>query len=145
MTSDNDQVSNVQRAFWVFLGFTLVAPLFAGLVVVAVLVAAPLLQLSPLLPTGLPNAGQAGVTAFIWSAMPAAVSGLLLASLVLREGTFSLLWAAAAGIVSFTLAALFLPFGFPTLLTPLALLAGLIAVATRYAMAAGGIITDGTA
>ncbi len=135
-------VSNTQRGFWVFLGYTLVGPFFAGLAVVAIIVLAPLLKLTPLLPQDLPAVGEAGLRTFIWAAPPSAMTALALLPLVFRDGTFAVLWAAAAGIVSFAIAGVLFPIGLPEHLTALAFLAAFVAIAVRAALIAGGILIE---
>ena len=72
-----DKASNLQRAFWSFLGYMLVGPFFGGLAVAIVLGLAPLLGLAALLPADLPPAGVASVSAFLWSVAPATVAAFI--------------------------------------------------------------------
>ncbi len=141
MTSNKDEdVSNGQRAFWVFLGFTLVGPFFAALAVVIVVVLAPVFKFDMLMPSALPPVGEIGLRAFVWSAIPSALAAIAIVPFVLKTGTFSVFVAAASGVIAFTVAALLLPFGYPAMLTVLAILAGLVAIAVRYAMDLGGLL-----
>lgn len=135
-----DKASNLQRAFWSFLGYMLVGPFFGGLAVAVVLGLAPLLGLSALLPANLPPAGVASVSAFMWSVVPAAVAAIIVAVLILLRGQLGWIEAAVAGVVGFFLAAIVLHMPYEDLLAPLAFLGGLISLGVRYALIAGGIL-----
>ena len=94
-------VGNGQRAFWVFLGFTLVGPFFAALLYAVVALLAPFLKLSALLPLGLPPLGQAAMAIFVWAAVPSALAAVGLIPMVFRRGGFGPIIAAAAGVIAF--------------------------------------------
>lgn len=136
------EVSNWSRVLWTVLGLMLVGPFLAGLAVAGAIILAPVFKLAPLLPEGLPNAGVSGVTAFVWAALPSAVAAILVAPVVVRSGTVSLLWAAAAGVLGFFLATLVTDMPFRDSIPGLAFLAALVAIGVRYALMAGGIITE---
>ena len=146
MTSskNNEDISNGQRAFWVFLGLTLVGPFFAALAIVAILVLAPILKLDPFIPATLLPVGEVGLRAFVWSAVPSALTALAMVPFVLREGRFAPSYVAMAAVIAFTVALLLFPVDIPrNLLTALAILAGLVAIAVRYALDLGGLLREG--
>ncbi|MEM1371357.1 MAG: hypothetical protein AAGG72_03905 [Pseudomonadota bacterium] len=134
------QVSNSQRALWTGLGLMLIGPFLAALGVVAAVGLAPVFQLEPLLPPGLPPAGFAGITVFVWAAIPSAIATAILVPVVLRQGTFSNLWAAVAGVTGFFLSILFMEMPFRQHVPALAFLAAFAAIGVRYALLSGGIL-----
>lgn len=142
MTAGHDRtgVSPTQRALWTFLGYTLVGPFLAALAIAAAMILAPALGLAPLLPDGLPAVGAAALAAFVWSAIPAALTALALLPSVIRRGSTSALMTAAAGVVAFAAATVLFPISYPTMLTMLALLAGLVALAVRSVLLSTGIL-----
>lgn len=129
-----------QRALFTFLGYSLVGSFLAGFLTFAALILARPLQLNALLPAGTPNAGAAAMAAFVWSAIPASLAGLVLALIAWRRGGFPWITAAAAGGIAFMLAAIAMPLPDGLALTPLAALAAFIAIAVWSALARGGII-----
>lgn len=133
-------LSNGQRALYTFLGYSLVGPFLAGFVTFAVLVLAVPLRLDALIPASMPNAGAAAIAAFVWSAIPSSLAGLALASVVWRRGTFPWIAAAAAGGITFMLAAIAMPLPAGLALTPLTALAAFIGIAVRSALVGGGIL-----
>lgn len=135
-----DKASNLQRAFWSFLGYMLVGPFFGGLAVAIVLGLAGPLGLGALLPVGLPPAGVAIVSAFLWSVAPATVAAIIVAVLILLRGQLGWIEAAVAGVLGFFLAAIVLHMPYQDLFAPLAFLGGLISLAVRYALIAGGVL-----
>jgi hypothetical protein len=137
---DGAVVSTAQRALWTFLGYTLLGPFLAALAVAAAMILAPVLRLAPLLPEGLPPVGAAALATFVWSAIPAALTALALLPTVIRRGSASALMSAAAGIVAFAAANALFPIAQPTILTGLALLAGLVALAVRSVLSGTGIL-----
>ncbi|MFN3869215.1 MAG: hypothetical protein ACK4MF_09140 [Hyphomicrobiaceae bacterium] len=143
MTSDphdGNTIANSQRALFTFVSFTLLAPFFAGLGVLAAFGLAPLLKLQPLLPSDRAGAGEAAVTAFVWAALPAGLAGAALAVLVWRRATFDWVAAAAAGGLAFMLSAILVPPPQSLSLTFLTLVAVGISLLVRSALLAGGII-----
>lgn len=136
------EVSNWSRALWTVLGLMLVGPFVAGMAVAGAIIAAPVLKLGSLLPDGLPNAGVAAAATFVWAAVPSALAAVLIAPMVMRSGTVSFLWAAAAGVIGFFLATLFTDMPYRDVLPVLAFLAALVVLFVRYALMAGGIIKD---
>ncbi|MEO1204996.1 MAG: hypothetical protein AAFV45_01565 [Pseudomonadota bacterium] len=135
-----DEISNWSRALWTGLGLMLVGPFLAGLGIMTAVGLAPILQLEPLMPVGLPNAGIAAVFAFVWAAIPCAIAALVLVPIVVRNGTMGALWAAAAGVLGFFIAAIFTEMPFREQLPALAFLAALVALGVRYSLLAGGIL-----
>lgn len=133
-------IGNGQRAFWVFLGYTLVGPFFAALIYVIVALLAPLLKLSALLPSGLPPLGQAAIAIFVWSAVPAALAAVGLIPMVFRRGGFGPVIAAAAGVIAFAAGNALAPVPYQDYLPALAFAAGLVSVGVRSALLAGNII-----
>lgn len=125
-----------QRALWTFLFYALVAPFFAALAVVLIVALASGLGWSvPLSPT----IGEAAIGAFVWSALPAVATGLVLAAFVLRYGGFSWISAAVVATIAFALATLVTPFGLEEARPYLAFLAGLVAVAVHRLLLTVGI------
>jgi hypothetical protein len=135
-------MGHAQRALWTFLFYALVAPFFAALAVVAVAMLAGVVGLGNLLP-GAPPLGAIGLSAFIWSAVPATLTALALVPMVLRQGGFGWIIAAVAGVLAFAVAMALFPL--PELVDArpyLAFLAGLVAVGVREILARGGIIVS---
>ena len=129
-----------QRALFTFLGHALLGPFYSGLTVLAMIILARPLKLDALVPQGLPNAGEAAINTFIWAAIPAALAGLALAAVVWRRGGYPWIAAAAAGGIAFMLAAITMPLPAELALTPLTMLAAVIAIAVRSSLVGGGII-----
>lgn len=138
--SNGDEPSNLARAMWVFLGYMLVGPFFAGLAVAASLILFPALGLERLLPQPLPALGPAAVTAFIWSAIPAALAAFIVLPKVLRTGRFGWIEAAVGGVVGFAATAVVTGAVSRELLPWLSFLAGLVSIGVQRAMASGNVI-----
>jgi hypothetical protein len=141
------QVTSGQRALWVFLITTLAAPFFGALIVLALSLAAGVLGFGPDSLTSLDAAGQLAWSAdkalatFIWSAVPAGVSGAVLAGLVLSRGRFGWLEAAVVGAVAVSVGA-FLTGGIVLQhLTPMAAIAGGVGVLMWQLLVSAGIVT----
>ena len=139
-SEDRASIPPWQRALWTVLGFTLLGPFLAALVVAAILILAPALRLAPLLPEGLPGVGAAALATFVWSAIPAALTAFALLPSVLKRGSASALMTAAAGVVAFAAANALAPVAYPSLLSVLALLGGLAALLVRGALLSAGIL-----
>lgn len=133
-------LSHGQRALFTFLGYSLVGSFLAGLATFAALILARPLHLDALIPDGMPNAGAAAIGAFIWSAIPASVAGAALALVVLRNGGFAWITAAAAGGIAFMLAAIVVPLPEGLALTPLTALAAFIAIGVQRLLISARII-----
>lgn len=140
--SGEAQPSNAQRALFTFLGFSLVGSFLAGFLTFAALILAGPLGLGALIPAGTPNAGQAAMAAFVWSAIPASLAGVALALIAWRRGSFPWISAAAAGGVAFMLAAIAMPLPQGFALTPLTAVAAFVAIAVRSALVSGGILSE---
>jgi hypothetical protein len=112
---DGPEMSNGQRAFWTFLLCTLVGPLLVGLIVFLITLCSGALQMGPPSLKGLPmaavasRAGQWAVSSFVWSALPAALAGAVLAAVVSIRGTVDWFIAAAAAIAGFGVASVVTP------------------------------------
>ena len=138
--SASEQPSNLARAMWVFLGYMLVGPFFAGLATAAALILAPIAGMEAWLPDPLPQVGPAAVTAYVWAAIPSALAAIIVIPRTLRLGRFGWIEAAAAGVVGF--AAVAIVTGSPPreYLTALSFAAGIVSVLVQVAMQGGGII-----
>lgn len=135
-------MAHMQRALWTFLIYALVGPFFAGLAVAIIVALAPVFGLGRLLPDGVPALGLAAIGTFVWSILPAVLSGLALAVVTARKGTFSWIAAAAVGILAFTVAILVFPTGFEAARPYLAFLAGIVAIAVRQVLEQASILPD---
>ncbi|MBZ0208288.1 MAG: hypothetical protein K8F92_01360 [Hyphomicrobium sp.] len=133
-------VTNSQRALWTFLIYALAGPFFAALALVTVIVLASLFGLSGLLPVEVPALGEAGLAAFVWSAVPALITALILAAVVWRTGGLSWIAAAAVAIIAFAGAGMLLPLGLHEARPYLAFLAGLVSIAVRQVLIQADII-----
>lgn len=148
-------MSNLQRGFWSFLFFTLVGPAFAAL---GVLLAVPLMLHGQLGPYAGPDFGVLGikeapaaaqtlsyaafiaVRAYIWSAVPAAISGLLFAFILWRDWYSGWGTAGCVGVIGFMIAAILMPFSHGGLLAYIAVFAGFVAIACRACVVKAGVI-----
>jgi hypothetical protein len=135
-------VTNAQRALWTLLIYALVAPFFAGLAVAAVVALARGVGLPSIVPEVVAGAGEAGLVAFVWSALPAVVTALILAGVVWRTGALSWIAAAAVAIIAFAAAAMLLPLELHDARPYLAFLAGLVSVGVRQVLIQAEIIPD---
>jgi hypothetical protein len=133
-------VTNAQRALWTFLIYALLAPFLGALVVAVVLALASVFGLADLLPDDVAPAGAAAVAAFVWSVVPAVLTGIALAAMAWRTGGFSWIVAAAAAVIAFTVAAVLVPIGLEDARPYLAFLAGVIAIAVRAVLARMGVL-----
>lgn len=135
-----ETVSNVQRALWTFLIYTLAGPFFGAMAVAAVLIVVPLAGLGAALPPGLPPIGLAAVTAYVWCALPAALSAVSLVPLILRRGTFGPVEAASAGVIAFAASTLFMTVPLQSALPYMAFLAGLVSLLLRLILVRARIL-----
>lgn len=148
-------MTNIQRAFWTFLFFTLAGPFLTGLATFLILPVLVLLQLMPLVDSGwqgVANLDEKGVRsalsltaltsvkAYIWAATPAALSGLICALLISRGWVAHWAIVGGLGVLGFTIAAILMPFGHDELLTFIAFGAGLIAIACYAALRKAGVL-----
>ncbi|MFN3622905.1 MAG: hypothetical protein ACK4TP_02490 [Hyphomicrobium sp.] len=127
-------VSNAQRALWTFLIYALVAPFFAALAVAVFVGIARVFSLPSLVPEKVPGIGEAALVVFVWSALPAVLTALVLAVVVWRTGSLSWIAAAAVAIIAFAGAAMLLPLELHDARPYLAFLAGLVSIAVRQVL-----------
>ncbi|MEI9901632.1 MAG: hypothetical protein WDN31_17695 [Hyphomicrobium sp.] len=135
-------VTNAQRALWTFLIYALAAPFFAALAVVAGVLLARGFGLTSLVPESVAGTGEAAVVVFVWSALPAILTALILAIVVWRTGTLSWIATVAVAIIAFAFAAMLLPLDLHDARPYLAFLAGLISIAVRQVLIQADIIPD---
>ena len=134
-------VANGQRALWTFLIYALAGPFFAALALVIVIALAGVFGLSGLLPVEA-GLGEAALAAFVWSAVPAVITGLILAGVVWRTGGLTWTVAAAVAVIAFAGAAMLLPLDLHDARPYLAFLAGLVSIAVRQVLIQADIIVD---
>ena len=148
-------MSNLRRGFWSFLFFTLVGPAFAAL---GVLIVVPLMlhnQIGPyagshfgvLAISEAPAVAQTmtysafiAVRSYIWSAIPATISGLLFALILLRDWYSGWGTAGCVGVFGLMIAAIAMPFSHGGLLAYIVVFAGFVAVACRACIVKAGVI-----
>jgi hypothetical protein len=135
-------VANGQRALWTFLFYALAGPFFAALALVIVIALAGVFGLSGLLPVEVAGLGEAALAAFVWSAVPAVITGLILAGVVWRTGGLTWTVAAAVAVIAFAGAAMLLPLDLHDARPYLAFLAGLVSIAVRQVLIQADIIVD---
>lgn len=135
-------VSNAQRALWTFLIYSLVAPFFAALAVVIFVALARSLGVASLVPEAVPGMGVAGISVFVWSALPATLTAVVLAVVVWRTGGLSWMAAAIVAVIAFAAAALLLPLELHDARPYLAFLAGIVSIAVRQVLIQADIIAD---
>jgi hypothetical protein len=133
-------MTNAQRVLWTFLIYALLAPFLGALVVAVVLALASVFGLADLLPDDVAPTGGAAIAAFVWAIVPAVLTGIALAAMAWRTGSFSWIVAAAAAVIAFTVAAVLIPIGLEDARPYLAFLAGVIAIAVRAVLARMGVL-----
>lgn len=123
--------------------YALIAPFFAALAVVIVVLFASAFGLAALLPgdAQIPI-GAAAISTFVWSALPAVATGLVLALVMLRAGAFGWVMAAAIAVIAFAIFAGLLPSWLADARPYLAFLAGLVSIGVRQVLISAGIIPD---
>ncbi len=134
------EIGNGQKALWTFLAYLLLGPFFASLLVAAAMLLAPPLQLAALLPAGLPPLGVAAAATFVWTVLPAGLAALIVMPIIFRRSQFGWIEAAVAGVVAFAAVAAFSNMPHRDILPVLGFAAGLISLAVRSCLIAGGII-----
>ncbi len=134
-----ETVTNAQRALWMVLLTSLAAPFFAGLLDVALTLAAPAFDFA-LPPRLQKTVGDVALGAFAWSAFPATLAAVGLSPFVLQSGSYGWLHAAVAGVVAFTAAVILFPFDHGGSLPYLAFFAGLVAIGMRSLLISAGIL-----
>ncbi len=135
-------VTNGQRALWTFLIYALVGPFLAALAIVVLIAAAWAFGLASLLPVEVTALGEAGLAAFVWSAVPALLTALILAIVVWRTGGLTWIAAAAVAVIAFAGAAMLLPLDLHDARPYLAFLAGVVSIAVRQVLIQADIIGD---
>lgn len=135
-------VSNAQRALWTFLLYALAGPFFAALLIVAGIGFARAVGVPSLIPATVGNVGEAGLAVFVWSALPALMTGLILAGVVWRTGGLAWMVSAAVAVIAFAAAALLLPLELHDARPYLAFLAGLVSIAVRQVLIQADIIAE---
>lgn len=132
--------NNTERAVWTFLIYALAGPFFAALLLAVLLALASALGLSEMLPGGEPPLGKAALAAFVWSTLPAVLTALVLAIVVLRTGALTWIVAAPVAVIAFAAAAVLLPAGLEDARPYLAFLAGMVSIAVREVLVRARII-----
>ena len=133
-------MGNAQRALWTFLMYSFVAPFFGAFAVVAVLGLASLVGLGTLLPEGLPPLGAIALGAYVWSVIPAVLTGLALAPIAFREPRLGWIVVAVAGAIAFAIATVLSPIEPESVRPYLAFLAGLVSIAVREVLVRASVI-----
>lgn len=147
-------MSSMQRGFWTFLFFTLIGPFLAA---IGVAIALPILISMQAGPFAGPNYGIlatndvtpsnlatftaiTAVRAYVWSAIPAAVTGLVYAVVVAR-GMYSG-WGVVGsiGVFGFMVAAIAMPFPHGGMLAFIAVFAGFVAIGCRAVAVRAGVL-----
>ncbi len=134
--SQPTETRNPSRLFWTFLFYTLAGPFIAGLVAAAVAIALGDIAGMP----DVPNPGEFGISIYLWSAIPAAFTALMLLPLVWTKGRFGVPEAGIAGVVAFGIAYFLSPLPLGGAIAYAAFIAGLISVAVRQILISGKII-----
>lgn len=135
-------VSNARRALWTFLLYALAAPFFAAIIIVAAIGFARVVGIPSLIPANVGNVGEAGLVVFVWSALPALITGLILAAVVWRTGGLSWMASAAVAVIAFAGAALLLPLELHDARPYLAFLAGIVSIIVRQVLIQADIISE---
>jgi len=129
--------SRAERALWSFLLITLVAPFFASLIVFLSAVIAGAIHRGPASLIALDTAGQfawaadKAVTAYVWSAIPAAVCAAIVAALVWTYRPLHWLLAASLGAITATVLAALSGGMIAQHAAPIAFIAALSGIATQ--------------
>ena len=147
-------MSSMQRGFWTFLFFTLIGPFLAAIGVVIALPILISMQAGPFAGANYGILGASEVTpqqlvsfvamsavrAYVWSAIPAAVTGLVYAIVVAR-GMYSG-WGVvgSVGVFGFMVAAIAMPFPHGGLLAFIAVFAGFVAIGCRAVAVRAGVL-----
>ena len=137
---NDEQPSNLARALWVFLGYTLVGPLLAGLSTAILVIFASIVGVSELFSNGLPPLGIAAASTFVWAAIPSAVTAALLLPFVIQTGTFGWIEAVTAAVLAFAIATIVTTFPYRDGLPLFAFIAAMISLGVREALRNAKII-----
>ena len=140
------QATNGQRALWTFLFSTLVGPAIAAALLAAIYLVAGTLGYGPpslkvLRPGELfPYTAVKALDAYVWSAIPAALTGAALAALVYWQGNFPWLAGVAVAAISATAMAVLSSGQAMGHVTFIALIAAVTAVLGRFALVAAKVV-----
>jgi len=143
-----DEIGPAQRALWVFLISTLVAPAVAAVAIFVASIVAGAFGFGPpslqrLAAGALASvAAERAISAYVWAAVPSALAGGALAVLVMARGTFGWLAGAVAAVAAFAASAIVAGGQLTNHLTMLSLLAALIAVVMRWLLVRARLIND---
>jgi hypothetical protein len=141
-----ENVTRGQRAFWSALITTLAAPLLGGLIVLLLSLGAGALGKGPDSLKALDTAGQwawaaeKALATFVWSALPAAAAGAILAALILARGAFGWLEAATVGAVVVSAGAWLTGGLVLQHLVPVATIAAVVGIAMWRMLTRGGVV-----
>jgi hypothetical protein len=133
--SFTDGATNGQRALWTFLACTLIAPFLAAVVIFLGSVVSGTLGRGPASLLALDRVGQVAWAAqkaletYVWSAVPAGISGALLAAIVYVRGTAPWLAAATIGGVIVSVLAVLAGGMYQQHLTPMTFIGALVGIA----------------
>lgn len=146
MPTPKDQVSNGQRALWTVLFFTLVMPFFGAMAAVVLLVIGIAIGQVPGPLAEMPRAeayaqiAPLGIAAFVWCAIPSALTAVAILPTVLKHGTVGWFMAGACGVITFTAAILLFPFPTGIWQPLLAFVSGLVAVVCQQLLRRIGVL-----
>ena len=127
-----------ERALWTFLLITLVAPFLAALVILLGSVISGFVGRGPASLLALDRAGQLGWAAqkaletYVWSAVPAAIAGAIVAAFVYSRGTVHWLLGASTGAIIASIAAVLAGGMMQQHLTPIAFIGALTGAVMVY-------------
>ncbi|MEO0672754.1 MAG: hypothetical protein AAFZ05_12100 [Pseudomonadota bacterium] len=138
--------SNAQRGIWAFLFYTLVGPFFGAVAAGGLLMIASVGGFAPAPYAGL-GLGEVfrqiaplSVAAFVWSAVPATLTGIGLLPLILFTGTAGPIAAGICGVIAFAISVFMIPIPDNGLMPIMAFAAGLVAILVRQVLISGGIL-----
>jgi hypothetical protein len=129
--------SNSGRALWTFLFYTLAGPFIAGLAAAA----AAMAGLTDGLSAEPRSPGEIAMSIYLWSAVPAAFTALIVLPFLWRRGTFGWPEAGIAGVVGFGLGFVLAPLPLGSATVYVAFLAGLISIVVRQILLVGNVIS----
>lgn len=141
-------VTTGQRALWTFLFHTLVGPFFAAVIILLLTLGAGAMGRGPASLQGLDLHGlfsvAAGwaITSYVWSALPAGVTGALMAGLTYLRGSYHWLAGVTAAAVATTLFAVQSGGTAAQHAWAIAFIGALVAIACRAVLVHGKIIPE---
>lgn len=145
------QVTTGQRALWTFLFHTLIGPFFAAFIILLLTLGAGAIGRGPQSLQGLDLhglfsvAGAWAVTSYVWSALPAGVTGAVMALLTYLRGSYHWLAAATAAAVAATVFAVQSGGTAAQHAWAIAFIAAIVAIACRAVLVTGKIIVEPSA